>query len=570
MVGWVARLFLAPARARHVYAVAAAIGLATYLVVYGTGHLSGSSAYWTMPQTDERMFLMGYRYFLHEPWQWPVFVSHAIDVPYTTSVAFSDSIPIWALTNKAIATVAPPWGPFSADAYLGLWHGLAYALQACFGVACLRALGHRSWRTGIVTALFFLAVPAWIFRYGHDALSAHWVELWAIWLYLRTPAGTPAPRRLGIAKLGQLTVAALITPYHPVMCLGVFLASLLRSRDAKTIAIWLPLGVGCVVIATWFAGYFSGEGAVAQWGFAKQSTNVLSWLVPVRSGILGDGRWIANVTATDWQWEGYAYLGLGYLALLALFLPHVRSLRGVIERHVFLFVVALAFWLLALSNHIYVGSHEVATYSIPSVLRWFPSQFRAPGRFVWVPMYVLIVFLLHWAFLRFSTGRRFAVLVVLVVVQLIDARGDWALQRATTEGPRSSVLELGAWRPLVHAHDAVFIHPTFACLTGDRTSWLSDVSTGVQMLASERGTPINGTYNTRTKRTCAVEERAWPSLELRPGALYVVLPQARAIADRLETAGARCGAFDTVRVCSTHATAIDAAFHAGILHASLE
>lgn len=101
-------------------------------------------------------------------------------------------------------------------------------------------------------------------------------------------------------------------------------------------------------------------------------------------------------------------------------------------------------------------------------------------------------------------------------------------------------------------------------------SWLSDVSTGVQMLASERGTPINGTYNTRTKRTCAVEERAWPSLELRPGALYVVLPQARAIADRLEAAGARCGAFDTVRVCSTNATAIDAAFHAGILHASLE
>lgn len=520
------------------------------MIVYGTGHLFGTSPYWTMPQTDERMALMGYRYFLDESWHWPVFASHAIDAPYVTSVAFSDCIPIWALINKTIATIVPPWQRLSADAYLGLWHGLAYALQACFGVACLRALGHRSWRAAIVTALFFVAVPAFIFRYGHAALSAHWVELWAIWLYLLTPARSATSRRLGIAKLAQLTVAALITPYHPVMSLGIFVASLLRSRDTRTIAIWLPLGIACVALATWFAGYFSGEGAVAQWGFAKQSTNVLSWLVPVRSGIIGDGRWIANVMATDWQWEGYAYLGLGYLVLLALFLPHVKTLRGVIERHIFLFAISLAFWLLALSNHIYFGSQELATYSIPSFLRWIPTQFRAPGRFVWVPMYVAIVFLLHSGLTRFSTGRRFGVLVALVAVQLIDARGDWAHQRAITAGPHANVVDLGAWRPMVHAHQEVIIEPSFACLEGERPQWVSDLSTAVQMVASERGIPINGTYSARTQRSCADDESAWPILALRPGVLYVVLPRAAAIAARWQAGGARCIAFQTAWVCS--------------------
>ena len=157
-------------RALHVYATAAAIGLVTFLVVYGPGHLAGTSAYWDMPTSDERMYLIGYRYFLHEPWHWPLFTSYAVDAPYAKSLVFLDCIPLWALVNKLIAAVIPPWRAFSAQAYLGLWHGLVYALQPCLGVACLRALGHRSWRTAIVNALFVLAIPCWIFRYGHAAL----------------------------------------------------------------------------------------------------------------------------------------------------------------------------------------------------------------------------------------------------------------------------------------------------------------------------------------------------------------------------------------------------------------
>jgi hypothetical protein len=511
-LGWAS-----PASARPLYLVTAAIGFATYLIVYGGGHLLGTSPYWTMPQQDERMALMGYRYFLDEGWHWPVFVNHAIDVPYATSVAFNDCIPLWALINKAVATVVPPWGELSESAYLGLWHALVYSLQATLGVACLRALGHRSWRAGIVTALFFLAVPAWIFRYGHPALSAHWIELWALWLYLLTPSQARTPTRLGVAMLGQLTVAALITPYHPIMSLGIFVASLLRSRDLRSIAIWFPLGVACVALATWFAGYFSGEGSVGQWGFARQSTNTLSWLIPVRSGIVGDGRWIANVMATDWQWEGYAYLGLGYLGLLGLFVPHIKTLRGVIHRHRFLFAVAVVFGLLALSNHIYFGSYEIASYRIPWFLKWFALQFRAPGRFVWIPMYVVIVFLLHWGFTRFTTPRRFAVMVVLLVIQLIDARGEWKVQRDSTSGPHASVLEHDAWRHLIHAHHAVVIEPTFACITHEREQWVSDVAMGVQMLASERAPArrkrVRGPpwRRTRTRSMCCFLRRArWP------------------------------------------------------------
>lgn len=554
-----------PVRARQIYVVAAALGLLVYFCVYGPGHAIGSSSYWQVPQQDEQMALMGYRYFLHAPWHWPLFASDAVNVPYVKSLAFLDCIPIWALVNKALATVVPPWASFSEHAYLGLWHALAHVLQACFGVACLRALGHTSWRAGLVTAVVFVSIPTWIFRYAHPALSAHWILLWGLLLYFRTPVGMATPRRLALAKLGPLVVSSLVTPYHAAFSFSLYLPSVLRSRHRRTIAVWLPLGFAVTLFALWLAGYFAGESMRAQWGFEVESANLVGWLIPQRSGIVGDLTWIATAQATPWQYEGYAYLGLGVLLLLALFALHARSLGKVIARHPVLFAVVVASCGFALSNHIYAGSHELLAYRMPWFLRRLKEQFRSPGRFVWVPTYVLTVFLLHWAFTTFATGRRFAVVVLAAALQLLDARGDWALQRVTTDGPQHPVLDQEAWRALVHAHRAVSILPPYGCVTGSDAPELDHASREIQFLASEEALPINGTYSARDLRHCAAEEAGWSTLALEPGMLYVVLPPARAAATRLEQQGATCGAFPAGWACSANAAAVERGMSAGAL-----
>jgi hypothetical protein len=558
----------APARSLHVYGAAALAGLAAYLLVYGAGHLFGTSAYWQLPEPDERMAMMGYRYFLHEPWHWPVFVNHAVNVPYPKSVAFLDCIPIWAFVNKAIATIVPPWGSFSEHAYLGLWHGVAYALQPCFGVAIVRLLGHRSWRAALVTVAFFVALPTWIFRYGHPALSAHWIELWAVYLYLRTPARSPTPRRINVAKLCQLVVASMVSPYPAVMSLLIFIVSVLRSRDRRTIASWLPLGLAAVAVATWFSGYVARETLRDQWGFEFESANLLSWLIPPRSGIIGDAQWIASVSGTDWQYEGYAYLGIGFLLLLVLFLPHVRTLAPTIRRHPHLFALVAACCLFSLSNHIYFGSHELVSVPIPSVLKWIPRQFRSPGRFVWIPTYVLLVYVLHRSLASVTRGRGFALIAVAAIVQVVDATGDWRLQR-TYLAMQSPRVDQAGWRALVDAHDAVTILPPYNCVLDD-ASKLDEVSRDIQWLASEHATPINGTYSARAFRQCKKEQEQWATQDLHPRTLYVLLPAAAAVADRYQAEGASCGMFDFGRVCSANASAIENAKHANVLGAPPE
>ncbi|HEY1553405.1 MAG TPA: DUF6311 domain-containing protein, partial [Kofleriaceae bacterium] len=440
----VAAWWTAPMRSRHAYAVAALLGLATYLIVYGPGHLFGTSPYWDLPQYDSRAYLIGYRYFLHEPWHWPLFVTHTMNVPYPKSIAFSDSIPLFALINKAIATVIPPWSDFTSHAYLGLWHAMRYALQPCLGVAILRQLGQRNRGEAIVTSVFFLAVPSWIFRYGHAALSAHFLILWAFYLYLRTPPRARPTRRLALAWLGQLVVVTLVNPYHAVISFGFFVAAVLRSRRWWSLVL-LPCGAGLVGLAMWFGGYISHDATVRLSGFDVASTNVLSMFASPRSGIFGDMGWLANTDATHFQYEGMAYLGLGCLILLAACATQVRSVGAAIRRHPFLFAFALAAWLLALSDHVYAGSHLVVAYELPRRLHWITDEFRSPGRFVWIPMYVLIAYLLHSGLKRFSSGWRLAVLPVLALVQLADARGDWSYEHSCTQRPFAPVLEPEPW-----------------------------------------------------------------------------------------------------------------------------
>jgi hypothetical protein len=550
---------------RQAYAIAAALGLAVYVAMFGPGHMFGTTTYWDMPQPDQRAYLIGFRYFLHEPWHWPLFTSKTMNLPYRESIAFTDSIPLWAFVNKLIATVVPPWKPFAMRAYLGIWAAIVYTLQACFGVGILRQLGHCARGAAIVTSVFFIAIPAFVIRYGHASLSAHFLTLSAFYLYLRCSAAPAERRKLYTIWVLQLGAAILINPYHAVMSFGLFVVTLVRTRALRAIAVWIPLGFISLGAAAWLAGYFSDASKVHMPGFELAGTNVLMMIVPMKSTLFGDADGLANVLATQFQYEGWAYLGFGVLVLVGWSLASSRVLVGAIKHHRLLFAFVVATWLLSLSNNIYFGSHLIVGYDLPDVLHWIPDQFRAPGRFVWVPMYAIVIYVLHLAMTRFASGWKLAVLPVLAAVQLIDVRATWELPLASTDhGPREDVIGVDRWRPFVLAHDQVRVLPSFVC-TLDGTLHLDWVSAEIEFLASLRALPINGVYSARPARDCAVDQLAWRALKVEPNTLYVVLPTAARMAARLEGLGAACGSFEYGRACTTNAAALADAIRAGTL-----
>lgn len=561
VVGQLAGWWQREASPRRAYVVAAVLGLTVYLLVFGIGFAIGESPYWNFPLGDHCPYVIGYRYFLHEPWHWRVFVSRTMDVPYTKSIAFTDSVPLWALVNKMVATVTPSWRAFSIRAYLGLWYGLCYVLQACMGVAIVRALGQRSWRGVILGALFFLAIPAWTMRFVHASLSAQFLLLWALYMYLRIPGGAAAPRRLRVVSVVQLAAAALINPYLTVMSLGIFVASVLRSRRLRSSATWIPIGIAAIALASWLAGYFAHEAKISMFGFDSASANVLTWFIPRQSGVFGGRGWI---DPTGYQYEGSAYLGLGILVLLALFAPRARQVKGVIRRHAWLFALTAGAGLFALSSRIFFGPYQLAQFTMPHALGWVVNQFRCPGRFVWVPTYVLVAYLVAWGLRRYSTGWQALVMPVLAAAQLVDVSGSWVVSREHTRGPDNTPVDRVAWQQLVHAHDAVVVYPSYDCVLDGRPE-IDIVSLEIEYLASERALPINGVYSARPTRDCARDTAALATTTVEDRTLYVLLDRMSRYADRLEALGAACADFAYGRVCSKVTPAVDRAERDGIL-----
>ncbi len=545
------------------YAVAGAIGFCIYLLVFGTGHLMGTSPYWELPATDSRTYIAGYRYFLYEPWHWPVFEVRGPNHPFSKNIFFTDSIPLFALVNKLIATVIPPWRDFSARAYLGLWHALCYTLQACCGVAVLRGLGHRRESAAIGGALFFVAIPAFIFRYEHASLSAQFLLLWALSLYVRTSRSS---HWLWYRWwLVQLIVCALVNPYHLAMSLALLVAACVRAGRLRHVAFWLPVCLGAVGSVLVGAGFVSREVHVAMPGFDEASTNLLSQVVPVRSFVFGDKRGFANVEATQYQTEGYDYLGLGVFALLLAVALRPRSLLRAVKGHKMLFVACLGAWLYSLSNHVYFGGQRVLTYEFPKWAHWLAEQYRSPARFVWLPTYVGLSYLASAALLRISRGWSAVVWPTAVALQVVDGGfGDWAAKRRLTRAPHEMYLNHAVWRELVHAHDEVEFGPTYECML-DGTPNLDKLAVEMQYIASERQLRMNGIYSARPTRDCAADARRMEQTTPKPGTLYVFFRMASRHADGFEPLGAECGSFAQGAVCSSNHGAIDRAKQAGVL-----
>ena len=537
-----ARWWSTEASARAAYGCAAAIGLAMLLIVYGPAFVFGTSSYWDMPALDHRSYLMGYRYFLDEPWGWPIFETHTLNVPYAQSIAFNDSLPLWALASKVVATIIPPWRGGSSHAFLGIWYAIASALQAVCGVAILRALGRRSWSETIITSLFFIAIPAWTFRFLHASLYAQFLLLWAIALYVHTPANAAAPRRLRILQLVQLGVAALLNPYHTVMSLALFAASLVRSRAWKAAAAWFAGGCAVVVAALALAGYFAPQAGGALAGFKESSSNLLGPVLPRRSGWFGESLW---VDPTGLQYEGMCYLGLGLLVLVALAGWRIRDVGATIRRHAALAVVIGGAALLALSNHIYLGSHRLLAYPIPKFLHWIPDQFRAPGRFSWLPMYVVIAFVLARGFKHLGVGWKRLVLPILAILQIVDVTPDWRAWRAHTTAAHPIQLEVAGWRTLLAGSSAIEVYPAHACNSDEGF----EVGTRIQYLASQHAVPINGVYSSRAERDCYKDFGFLRSFQPRPRTLYTFLAPMAGLARRLSASGLPCAEFAFGSVC---------------------
>ncbi len=566
------------------------LGLLFFLAIYGHRILLPGETGWLM-HGDPAQHYLGWAFFLSEPWQWPPGVIAGFGHPLTTSVVFTDSIPLLALPLKALTTVAD-WIGFRGNAagesgqYFGAWMLLCYALLGGYSARLLARLGVAPVAAMLATALV-LTSPALALRaYGHESLLAHWLivaaferylagwnaRVWtalllaallihAYWVVMLTPlllaafwqhrqsisdqqvpsplAGegqgegakpqlSPRPSPVkgeGGVVPGSGSYQQVPSPlagegqgegevpapldFHPLphpspvkgegSSLGLGFPPVKGEgsslQNLRFFALLLPL----MAAAAWAAGYFTAAPRqLAAEGYGNYSANLLAWFDPMdwqaflrhyRRDTAGQGEWSQLLPplgqSTAGQYEGFAYLGAGMLALAAV--AAILAVRGAfsgasptspssigrglpadglswgLSRAPTLLPLAVAVTLLfaaGLSYRVGFATTEILALPLPEPLIALLSVFRASGRFIWPATYLLMFAVLVVVCRR---GARFAPLLLAgaLALQAFDLGDKWREfhQRFHTPAVWRSPLAADAWRAPLAGARHLFVLP---------------------------------------------------------------------------------------------------------------
>jgi len=387
---------------------------------FGVGILPPWNTGWMLRGTigpDPVQYWLGWTYFRRDIWHWPPGLNPDYGLEISSSIFFSDSIPLLAFAFKLLR------GLLRIDQYWGFWLYLCGALQAWFGWRLLGLVtGDRVAR--LAGAALFALSPTMLNRLGgHFAVGAHFLLLASFYLCL-TPAAWP--RRM-LAWAALVLAASWVHAYLLPMVLGFWaadwLARTLRERQWIS-AIALPAIPGIGLLGLWLAGFFTiGGGFAGIWGeYGRMQLDLLAPFDPSPWGLF-----LPDLPQPD-HWEtGHSYAGLG--GLLAIALGLVLWLRGGahgLARHWPLLLMLGAMLGFAISHRVSIGGRDFLLFDLPEPLVRMASSLRASERFLWPAAYAAL-FAAIAAILHSLGGHRGSlVLCVLAAVQFTDMQPGFA------------------------------------------------------------------------------------------------------------------------------------------------
>ncbi len=497
--------------------------------------------------------LAGWLFYQRAPWRWPLGAFDNYVTPVGTSVAFTDSIPWVAVIAKALLG-----RDHAATQWVGPWLALCSFLQGWFAARLARFVSPHA-LVHVAAAVLFVASPVFGHRFGHATLCAHWLIL-ALLEQNVVAAISPSQRRAVLIRL--LAFEALAVGFHPYLLAMVLVlaisgaAQLARQAERRArveIALFAVVTPVVVLITAWAFGYFTGVASPAQ-GFGDFSTDLAAFINPItrdRSALLGP------LPVGPGQYEGFAYLGAGGLALAALALVllwrtgRVSGEEGKLLRAPLVGAcVALALYSLA-TPVTFLGHALFGLDAIYALVKPITASFRSSGRFIWPVYYLVLASSMFVVLRKLAPARGMLALSVAGALQVVDTRH--ANVTAVFAKPASAGFADPTWDalPRDYAHLAM-VPPevrsnTFRCPDAyDEPAFEEIVFTAARLGVSFNGGTVARLDGKKEWAECARLRGVIENGRLDEDTVYIVAPS---WFPALPRAAVTCGRLSGLEVC---------------------
>jgi hypothetical protein len=401
-----------------------AISLVAFVSVVGLGILNPRNVSWLLADFDMTLEYLGWAFYRYGPWIFPIGLNPNFGLDISSSIIYSNSLPLFAMLFKPISGLLGE--PFQ---FWGLWILVCFVLQAWMAWKLLGLITGDIWIKSFATGLLLFSPPMFSQIGFHNSTVGHFPILAALYLILRPNQDN---RLLWWSLLLPCTL--MIHPYTFAMLVAMWLADLLDKLliEKRLTLLSVLREIVCATAATlfvaWQAGYFMNV-SPGETGFGMYRMNLLAIFDP--SGF--DANNWSFLFSLPWvrdnnNYEGFVYLGLGLILVLALSLPMVAKHRDrmiqILRGHVFIVLCLICLTLFALSSNMSIGPWTFTIPLSPKLLS-IASILRASARMFWPVFYAISFTAIYFLIRGYSKKIATAVLGIAFAIQILDTSGAW-------------------------------------------------------------------------------------------------------------------------------------------------
>lgn len=447
-----------------IFLCGAILGLISFIAIYGYNVLDVQYDDWLKKGGDLTQHYLGWRFYRNSNWSFPIGLIEGLTYPSKISIIYTDSIPLFAVIFKILSRILP-----EKFQYFGIWGAISFMLQGGISAIIIKKFT-KSNIIPIVSSMFFIISPVILQRmFGHTALAGHWIILCALAVCVYKEYFNSFKKNI-ICWSVLLSLAVSIHMYFIPMVVAImffyYIKDYIDNKKIKEPIIVMLSSIILALLTMYILGAFYGNSEITQGGLGLYSANINSLF-----NSQGMSKFLLQLpVATDGQYEGYAYLGIGVIVLLIIALVDAIdklvkvSLKDKIkENKEFILVIGimLILFIFALSPTITFNDKILFNIPIPSFIYKVLSIFRASGRFMWPIMYILMILVIISVVKNHGEKVTITVLTVCCILQIIDLSTN--IKNLNTmfsnKTEYSSQLKSQAWKELSKDHNKIIFIP---------------------------------------------------------------------------------------------------------------
>ncbi len=385
-----------------------------YLLGYGNFNFSNQS--WLI-NGDLAQYQLGWKFYREDIWRFPLGLNPNYGITNSSSIIYSDSIPLFAIFFKIIRSF------LSEDfQYFSFWIFICIYLQALFSFKIIYYFT-KNIPYSLVSSLFFIFSTILIYRSGiHLSLTAHWLILAYFYAQISTVNNKDLKKHLIIY------LSLLIHFYFSLILLGIFFLEKIVKFKKLCIKDLISSFVIIIfsLILMYILGYFTiGIDDGLGFGYGIYNFNLNSFFNPLGENYVESFDWSFFLPTLNFQnkeIEGFSYIGISGILFLILYFKHlINGKSKIVFSKGTNILIFFTFLMVATSNNVNIGNQDLITFELNKYLYGIFSSIRASGRLIW-PIYYLIFIIGIVSIFQYSLIKKKPLLIIsiLAIFQLVD------------------------------------------------------------------------------------------------------------------------------------------------------